>query len=161
MEGDAQRPGGAEGAGQGQFALGKLSRPVGVGQEEAGPGRGGSPWNPAWRIHTNVLRHDSGIKSGQVDPAVIFTITGRPAELSLEEFIEHLRLYPGRTSVISDPHGVRVGDVCRVTDLCQVDMLDEGVLPGRHTLITIRSDNGRWKVAHSHRSEPVTHNFGK
>lgn len=61
----------------------------------------------------------------------------------------------GRVDLDQLPHmGVHRRDVAWVTDTIECDMLYDGIIDIRCTVILVRVD-GEWKVAHSHVSEGV------
>ncbi|NUH40148.1 nuclear transport factor 2 family protein [Streptomyces samsunensis] len=89
------------------------------------------------------------------DPDAIHTIASGPgACLSLSSFLEHLGEVPPRSSSGSNASGFVHGDVAWVTDVIQSDMLHEGIIDIRCTVVLVRAD-GEWKVTHSHVSEGV------
>lgn len=110
----------------------------------------------AW-VHAGGVRDTAYIAahSHTEDDAAVHTIASGPgAGLPLSVFLEHLGDVPPRESSGSSPSGFIHGDVAWVTDLIQSDLLYDGVIDVRCTVVLVRVE-GQWKVTHTHVSEGV------
>lgn len=93
--------------------------------------------------------------SFSADPAVTHTIATVPGgSLALGPFLDHLDEAPPRELVHSDPRGFVHGDVAWLVDECTADMLWDGLVDMRFTIVFVRMD-GIWKAVQAHLSEAV------
>lgn len=91
------------------------------------------------------------------EAAAVHTIASAPdSNLSLAGFLEHLAEFPPREIVDIDLAGWVHDDSACLCGTGRVDMLDEGFLDVRMTIVLLRQED-RWQVAHCHLSEGVPH----
>ncbi|WP_162795681.1 nuclear transport factor 2 family protein [Nonomuraea lactucae] len=106
--------------------------------------------------NTDFLREHSHTPEG----ATVHTIASVPGgSLGLGSLLDHLDEAPPRELVFSSPEGFVHGDTAWFFDDAKVDMLYDGVLDMRFTIVFVRVD-GAWKAVHSHLSEGVVRELG-
>ncbi|WP_160161660.1 nuclear transport factor 2 family protein [Embleya hyalina] len=95
--------------------------------------------------------------SYSADDAAVHTIASGPdSSLSLAALLGHLADFPPREVVDLDLDGWAHDGVAWLCGTGRVDMLEDGFLDVRLTMVLLRAGDG-WKVAHCHISEGVPH----
>jgi hypothetical protein len=115
----------------------------------------------AW-LRAGFARDTEFLRRHSVSPEeeTVHTIASVPGgSLALGPFLEHLDEAPPRELLTSAPQGYRHGDVAWFFDEVTVDMLWDGVLPHRFTIVFVLHE-GTWKAVQAHLSEPVSRELG-
>lgn len=109
------------------------------------------------------LARDTGFlraHSHTADDAAVHTIASVPdGSLPLGPLLDHLDEAPPRELVYSAPVGFVHGDVAWFFDDAKVDMLWDGILDMRFTIVFVLLD-GTWKAVQTHLSEGVVRELG-
>lgn len=88
-------------------------------------------------------------------PSALHTFGSGPANLTLDELVEHLQSYPPIAIDDVELAGWTGGDVAWVAGTGRVHLSATDTLDVRVTVVLVHEDS--WQVAHCHLSEAVQH----